>query len=225
MGKINIPTVFDWIPVYNEVTTLISCLIHVSRMLVELKPAQYTTNTLWILRLVSGTSRLFLSKRKTNPIQTNPAIKHRLLQRLMSLSANFAAKTIILMPSAVPEPLSSPTIRTAQSEHSIDSKAYSRLVKAVGNRELIPNFKELKALMSKAGQSSGPSSSAAKPSKSSKEWKSKGTYVSTILPIKLHLLPHLIYSWLYLLLFPRRRQREAVTWMPCWTLVVSPEIL
>ena len=41
-------------------------------------------------------------------------------------------------------------------------------------------------LMSKVGQSSGPSSSAAKTSKLSKDWKSKGTYVSTILPIKLH---------------------------------------
>ena len=43
--------------------------------------------------------------------------------------------------------------------------------------------------MSKAGQSSGstPSSPAAKTSKPSKDWKSKGTYVSTILPIKLHI--------------------------------------
>ena len=41
--------------------------------------------------------------------------------------------------------------------------------------------------MSKAGQSSGPSSSAAKTSKPSKDWKSKGTYVGTILPIKLHI--------------------------------------
>ena len=41
--------------------------------------------------------------------------------------------------------------------------------------------------MSKAGQSSGPSSSASKTSKPSKDWKSKGTYVSTILPIKLHI--------------------------------------
>ena len=41
--------------------------------------------------------------------------------------------------------------------------------------------------MSKTGQSSGPSSSAAKTNKPSKDWKSKGTYVSTILPIKLHI--------------------------------------
>ena len=41
--------------------------------------------------------------------------------------------------------------------------------------------------MSKAGQSSGPSSSAAKPSEPSKDWKSKGMYISSILPIKLHI--------------------------------------
>ena len=41
--------------------------------------------------------------------------------------------------------------------------------------------------MSKAGQSSRPSSSAAKPSNTSKDWKSKGAYVSTILPIKLQI--------------------------------------
>ena len=41
--------------------------------------------------------------------------------------------------------------------------------------------------MSKAEQSSGPSSSASKPSKPSKDWKNKGTYISTVLPIKLHI--------------------------------------
>ena len=69
-----------------------------------------------------------------------------------------------------------------QSRPYIGSEAHGRLVKAAGDRFWIPNFKELKALMSKTGQSSGPSSSAAKPSKP-KDWKNKGTYVSTILPI------------------------------------------
>ena len=71
-----------------------------------------------------------------------------------------------------------------QNRPYIGSEAHGRLVKATGDRDWIPNFKELKALMNKAGQSSGPSSSAAKPSKPSKDWKNKGTYVSTILPSK-----------------------------------------
>ena len=41
--------------------------------------------------------------------------------------------------------------------------------------------------MSKVGQSSGSASSPSKTSKPSKDWKSKGTYVSTILPIELHI--------------------------------------
>ena len=74
-----------------------------------------------------------------------------------------------------------------QNRPYVGSEAHGRLVKAAGDRDWIPNFKELKGLMSKVGQSSGPPSSAAKTSKPSKDWKSKGTYVSTILPIKLHI--------------------------------------
>ena len=70
-----------------------------------------------------------------------------------------------------------------QNRPYIGSEAHGRLVKATG----IPNFKELKVLMSKAGQSSGPSSSASKTNKPSKDWKSKGAYVSAVLPIKLHI--------------------------------------
>ena len=74
-----------------------------------------------------------------------------------------------------------------QNRPYIAFEAHGRLVKVAGDRDWIPNFKEMKALMSKTGQSSGPSSSASKPSKPSKDWKSKGKYVSTILPIKLHI--------------------------------------
>ena len=43
-----------------------------------------------------------------------------------------------------------------QNRSHIGSEAHGRLVKAVGDRDWIPNFKELKGLMSKAGQSSNP---------------------------------------------------------------------
>ena len=74
-----------------------------------------------------------------------------------------------------------------QNRPYVGSEAHGRLVKAAGDRDWIPNFKELKGLMSKVEQSSGSSSSASKTSKPSKDWKSKGTYVSTILPMKLHI--------------------------------------
>ena len=74
-----------------------------------------------------------------------------------------------------------------QNRPYVGSEAHGRLVKATGDRDSIPNFKELIGLMSKAGQSSDSTPSASKTSKPSKDWKSKGTYVSTILPIKLHI--------------------------------------
>ena len=74
-----------------------------------------------------------------------------------------------------------------QNRPYVGSEAHGRLVKATGDRDWIPNFKELKGLMSKAEQSSGSTPSASKISKPSKDWKSKGMYVSTILPIKLHI--------------------------------------
>ena len=74
-----------------------------------------------------------------------------------------------------------------QNRPYIGSEAHGRLVKATVDRDWIPNLKELKGLMSKTEQSSGPASSVAKTSKPSKDWKSKGTYVSTILLIKFHI--------------------------------------
>ena len=59
-----------------------------------------------------------------------------------------------------------------QNRPYVSSEAHGRLVKATGDRDWIPNFKELKGLMSKVGQSSGSASSAAKTSKPSKDWKS-----------------------------------------------------
>ena len=49
-----------------------------------------------------------------------------------------------------------------QNRPYVGSEAHGRLVKAAGDRDWILNFKELKGLMSKVGQSSGSSSSASK---------------------------------------------------------------
>ena len=65
--------------------------------------------------------------------------------------------------------------------------------------------------MGKAGQSSGPSSSAAKPRKPAKDWKSKGTYVSTILPIKLNIANSPNLLTVVLTFSPKMRQRDALT--------------
>ena len=54
-----------------------------------------------------------------------------------------------------------------QNRPYVGSEAHGRLVKATGDRDSIPNFKELKGLMSKIERSSGSASSASKTSKPS----------------------------------------------------------
>ena len=117
-----------------------------------------------------GTSRPSLSKRKVMEILS--------VSRAESVLCHFYGKNNH----------SNAYCRTNnQNRPYVGSEAHGRLIKAARDRDWIPNFKELQGLMSKVGQSSGPSSSAAKTSKPSKDWKSKGTYVSTILSIKLHI--------------------------------------
>ena len=67
-----------------------------------------------------------------------------------------------------------------QNRPYIGSEAHGRLVKATGDRDWIPNFKELKGLMIVW------SFLLSCQDKQIVYWKSKGTYVSTILPIKRH---------------------------------------
>ena len=59
-----------------------------------------------------------------------------------------------------------------QNRPYVGSEAHGRLVKATGDRDWIPNFKELQGLMNKTGKSSGSTSSASKTNKPSKDWKS-----------------------------------------------------
>ena len=128
-----------------------------------------------------GTLKPSLSKRKIKLIQPNPAIKH---PKADVVKCQFCGKN---NHSNADSRTRTSEFTNNQNRPYIGSEAHGRLVKATRDRDWIPNFKEPKGLMSKAGQSSGPSSSAAKTSKPSKDWKSKGTYVSTILPIKLHI--------------------------------------
>ena len=81
-----------------------------------------------------------------------------MFQRLRLCYANTVVRTITRTPIAVLEP-------NNQDRPYVGSEAHGRLVKATGDRDWIPNFKELEELMSKARQSSGPSSSVAKTSK------------------------------------------------------------
>ena len=57
-----------------------------------------------------------------------------------------------------------------QNRPYVGSEAHGRLVKATGDRDWIPNFKELQGLMSKVGQSSGSTPAPSKTSKPYKDW-------------------------------------------------------
>ena len=161
-----------------------SCLWHVSRMLVDLKPAQYSTDTVWLVlsRPITGTSKPHLSKRKTQTNPTKSGNKTPGVTKGDVLKCQFCSKN---NHSNADCRTRTSEVTNNQNQPYIGSEAHDRLVKAAGARDWILYFKELQALMSKAGQSSGPSSSAVKPSKPSKERKSKGMYVNPILPIKL----------------------------------------
>ena len=73
---------------------------------------------------------------------------------------------------------------------------------------------ELQALLTKAGHKFTSSSSAPK---SSKDWKNKGTYLSTILPIKLHIATSSNLLPFVLTFSSQGEAKGALTWMPCLT--------
>ena len=124
LGNINIPNVFNWIPIEMAtgcdipipVTTvddfrfvLMACFEDARRS--RARTISYRWAVIGTPKIHHG-DMMDLSKRKIKPIQPNPAIKHLVFQRLMLLYANSAAKTTTLMPIAALEPLSSLTIKT-----------------------------------------------------------------------------------------------------------------
>ena len=91
MGKINNPAVFNWQPVFNEMAMGCDVTVPVStvddfRLLLnacfeELNPAHYTIGIMFLGRSTPTSVRpRYLSKRKTNPIQSNPPVKLLMLQ-------------------------------------------------------------------------------------------------------------------------------------------------
>ena len=191
MGKINIPNVFNWIPILNEMATGCDLSIPVTTvddfrfvfMACFEDSRRSRARTISYRWAVIGTPEThhgdikavsFKEKNQANP--TKSGNKTPSVPKAESVLCQFCGKYNH----------SNADCRTRTSEFTnnqnhpyVGSEAHGLLVKATGDRDWIPNFKQLKGLMSKAGQLSGPSSSVAKTSKPSKDWKSKGTYVSS----------------------------------------------
>ena len=100
-----------------------------------------------------------------------------------------------------------PECRTKQSEfanHSdrpfIGSESHKRLVNLIGKRDIIPKFSELQELRRLRSESSSSSSSTYAPKKPfvKKDWKNKGTIMTTILHDEIHMptSPNLISVFL-----------------------------
>ena len=121
LGKINIPNVYNWIAIFNEMAT--GCDVPITVTTVDdfrfvlstcFEDAQRSrARTISYRWAVIGTSethhgdiKAVSFKEKTQP---SPAIKHLVFQRLILFFANSVVKTITLTPIAVLEPQSSRT--------------------------------------------------------------------------------------------------------------------
>ena len=122
-----------------------------------------------------------------------------------------------------------PECRTKQSEfanHSdrpfIGSESHKRLVNLFGPRDMIPKFADLQELRKCNNEASSSSSSTYAPKKPfvRKDWKNKGTIMTTILhdeipiPTSANLISPL-----------RRRVKEELMWRASWTLATWRETL
>ena len=182
-GKTNIPNVYNWIPVFNEMAAGCDVPIPVSTvddfrfvlMACFEDACRARARTVFYRYGVIGTAETHYGdiiavsfKEKNQANSSKSGNKAPGVTKADVVKCQFCGKNNH----------SNADCRTGTSEFTnnqnrpyIGSEAHGRLVKVAGDRGWNPNFKELKGLMSKAGQSSGPSSSAAKTSKPPKDWK------------------------------------------------------
>ena len=128
MGKINIPNVYNWIPIFNEMATgcdvsipvttvddfrfvLSTCFEDARRSRARTISYRWAV-TISLPRPVMGTSRLSRSKRKLMVIHQNLAVKHLVFPKLSLFYATFVVRTFILPPIVIRELQSSLTIKT-----------------------------------------------------------------------------------------------------------------
>ena len=127
MGKINIPNVFNWIPIFNEMATgcdsslpinkvddyrfvLTACFEDDRRS--RARTISYRWNVVGTPETHYGDIKAVSFKEKNRVIHQNPAIKHLVFQRLSLFYANSVVRTITRTPIAVLELQSSLTIKT-----------------------------------------------------------------------------------------------------------------
>ena len=127
MGKINIPTVFNWIPVFNKMAAgcdvpipisavddfrfeLMACSEDARRA--KVRTVFYRYGVIGTAETHYGDIKAVSFKDKNQANLTKSGDKASGVTKADVVKCQFCGKTITLMPIAVLEPLSSPTIRT-----------------------------------------------------------------------------------------------------------------
>ena len=165
MGKVNIPTVFNWISVFNKMAAGCDLPIPVSTvddfrfvLMACIEDARRAkARTVFYRYGVIGTPETnfvdikavsFEEKNQANPTKSG------------NKAPGFTKADVVKCQFCGKNNHSNADCRTRTSEFTnnqnrpyINSEAHDRLVKVAGDRDWIPNFKELKGLISKAGQS------------------------------------------------------------------------
>ena len=181
MGKINIPNVYNWIPIFTEIATVCDLSLPINKVddfrfvltacfedarRSRARTISYRWNVVGTAETHYGDIKAVSFTEKNHGNLSKSGNKTPSVSKAESLLCQFCGKNNH----------SNADCRTRTSEFTnnqnrpyVGSEAHGRLVKAAGDRDWIPNLKELKGLMSKVGQSSGPSTSASKTSKPSKD--------------------------------------------------------
>ena len=167
LGKTNIPNVYNWIPIFNEMATgcdvpipvttvddflflLMACFEDARRS--RARTISYRWAVIGTPETHHGDIKAVSFKEKNQGNSTKSGNKTPSVSKAEAVLCHFCGKNNH----------SNADCRTRTSEFTnnqyrlyVGSETHGRLVKATGDRDWIPNFKELKGLTSKVGQSSG----------------------------------------------------------------------
>ena len=164
MEKINIPNVFNWLPIFNEMATgcdlslpvntvddfrfvLTACFEDARRS--RARTILYRWNVVGTSETHHGDIKAVSFKEKIHGNSSKFGNKTASVSKAGSVLCQFCGKN---NHSNADCRTRTSEFRNNQNRPYVGSEAHGRLVKATGDRDWIPNFKELKGLMSKAGQ-------------------------------------------------------------------------
>ena len=160
LGKINIPNVFNWIPIFNEMAT--GCDVPIPVTTVDdfrcfedarrsrARTISYPWAVIGTPETHHGDIKAVSFKEKNHANPTKSGNKTPGVTKGDVVKCQFCGKN---NHSNAESRKRTSEFTNKQNRPYISSEAHGRLVKAAGDGDWIPNFKELKGLMSKAGQS------------------------------------------------------------------------